>query len=390
VVQLVKRRSGRPVRKRMAACAALAMAAVAALAIGCGGSDNTSSSGSGSGSGSGADSAKKIKMATLYLPNIKADAWSRAYHDGTEGAISTIGADRVELKEVEGVPYSNQATQITEQLLQQGNDFVLDTLAAGDLFYAGCAKYPDKTCDSTQLLGDPPPNTTGHWFKFWDTFYLYGVAGGLLTKSNTLGYVASFDQPYETAHQNALLLGCRSVNPDCKVNVVFINSFNDAPKTVEAAQTLVNGGADVLSTFSVTPGVMEVGEKNKVWAFSQYSDESEFGPNSLVTGVLIKGAIQKEMETVLGSLLDDKKIEQGPRFYGLENGLEFVPWGDRVPQDVRDKVDAVKQEIIDGKNPFVGPMRDQKGRVRLAKGDELTDRFLWEKWTWRVEGVSAK
>jgi basic membrane protein A len=380
LIPLVNRRSG--------LLAALAIAALAAFASGCGGDDDTS--GSGSGSGSAADSAKKVKMAALYLPNIEADAWSRAYNDGTKAAIEKVGPERVTLKDVEGVPYSNQATQITEQLFQQGNDLVLDTLAAGDLFYAACVKYPDKVCDSTQALGDPPPNTTGHWFKFWDSFYLYGVAGGMLTKSNTLGYVASFDQPYETAHENALLLGCRSVNPKCKVNVVFINSFNDAPKTVEAAQTLVNGGADVLSTFSVTPGVMEVGEKNNVWAFSQYSDETEFGPTALVTGVQIKGAIQREMEYVLGQLLDGKKVEPGPRFYGLENGLEFLPWGEKVPQEVRDKVDAVKQEIVDGMNPFVGPLRDQKGKVRLAEGDELTDEFLWEKWTWRVEGVSAK
>ncbi|MEA2379312.1 MAG: basic rane protein [Thermoleophilaceae bacterium] len=381
-----------PAPRWRAALLCLAVAGLLALAAGCGGSDSgsSSSSSSDSGSSSGADSGKKIKMAALYLPNLEADAWSRAFNEGTKAAIQTVGADRVTLKDVEGVPYSNQATQITEQLFQQGNDLVLDTLAAGDLFYAGCAKYPDKACDSVQALGDPPPNTTGHWFKFWQSFYLYGVAAGMLTKSDTLGYVASFEQPYETAQANAYLLGCRSVNPQCKVNVVFINSFNDAPKTVEAAQTLVNGGADVLATFSVTPGVMEVAERNKVWGFSQYSDQTEFGPNALVTGVLIKGAIQKEMELVLSSLLEDKPIEQGPRLYGVDNGLELVPWGPKVPQEVQDKVDAVKQEMIDGKNVFAGPIKDQSGKVRVAAGKELADEFMFEKWTWFVEGVSAK
>ncbi|MEA2333042.1 MAG: basic rane protein [Thermoleophilaceae bacterium] len=368
---------------------ALAMAALVAVVVGCGGSDSESDSGSSSGSDTAADSGKTIKMAALYLPNLEADAWSRAFNEGTKAAIETVGSDRVTLKDVEGVPYSNQATQITEQLFQQGNDLVLDTLAAGDLFYAACVKYPDKACNSVQALGDPPPNTTGHWFKFWESFYLYGVAAGLLTESDTLGYVASFDQPYETAQANAYLLGCRSVNPQCKVNVVFINSFNDAPKTVEAAQTLVNGGADVLATFSVTPGVVEVAERNKVWGFSQYSDQAEFGPNALVTGVLIKGAIQKEMELVLGSLLEDKPIDQGPRLYGMADGLEFAPWGPKVPADVQEKVEAAKQEIIDGKSPFVGPLRDQSGKVRLAEGEELTDEFMYEKWGWFVEGVSA-
>jgi basic membrane lipoprotein Med (substrate-binding protein (PBP1-ABC) superfamily) len=377
-----KQRAGARLRRWTTALAAATTVALA----GCGSTSEPAASGSGSGSGS----AKTIKMAALYLPNLKADAWSRAFNDGTTAAIAKLGRDRVTLKNVEGVPYSTQATQITEQLLQQGNDLVLDTLAAGDLFYAGCAKFPDKVCDSVQALGNPPPNTTGHWFKFWESFYLYGVAAGMLTKTDTLGYVATFEQPFETAHANALLLGCRSVNPRCKVNVVYINSFNDAPKAVEAAQTLVNGGADVLSTFVVTPGPLEIAEKNKIWAFSQYSDQASFGPNALVTGVLIKGAIQKEMELVLGDLLEGRPIPHGPRLYGMADGLELAPWGAKVPAAVREKVDAVKQEIVGGKKVIVGPLVDQKGKVRVPEGQALSDEFLFEKWSWFVEGVSAK
>jgi basic membrane protein A len=364
--------------------AVVAVAAVGGVAAGCG-SDAGSEPAAAS-----TEHGKKIKMAALYLPNLEADAWSRAFNDGTQAAIDKVGSDRVTLKNVEGVPYSTQATQITEQLLQQGNDIVLDTLAAGDLFYAGCAKFPDKVCDSVQALGNPPPNVTGHWFKFWESFYLYGVAGGLLTKSDHLGYVATFEQPFEMAHANALLLGCRSVNPKCQVDIVYINSFNDAPKAVEAAQALVNGGADVLSTFVVTPGPLEIAQKNGVWAFSQYSDQTEFGPDALVSGVLMKGAVEKEMELVLNSLLKGEKIPQGPRLYGLANGLEMAPWGAKVPEDVRSKVDAVKQEIVEGKNVFTGPLRDQTGKVRVQEGEELTDEFLFEHWNWYVDGVSAK
>jgi basic membrane protein A len=96
------------------------------------------------------------------------------------------------------------------------------------------------------------------------------------------------------------------------------------------------------------------------------------------------------MELVLSSLLEDKPIEQGPRLYGVDNGLELVPWGPKVPQEVQDKVDAVKQEMIDGKNVFAGPIKDQSGKVRVAAGKELADEFMFEKWTWFVEGVSAK
>jgi basic membrane protein A len=58
-----------------------------------------------------------------------------------------------------------------------------------------------------------------------------------------------------------------------------------------------------------------------------------------------------------------------------------------VPQNVKDKVAAVKQDIIDGKNViFAGPLKDQNGKVIVPAGKSMTDPEMLGM-MWFVDGV---
>lgn len=58
-----------------------------------------------------------------------------------------------------------------------------------------------------------------------------------------------------------------------------------------------------------------------------------------------------------------------------------------VPQDVRDLVEQKKQEIAAGKwDVFWGEIKDQKGQVKVAKGDKMSDADM-QGMNWFVEGV---
>jgi basic membrane protein A and related proteins len=47
----------------------------------------------------------------------------------------------------------------------------------------------------------------------------------------------------------------------------------------------------------------------------------------------------------------------------------------------------VRTKILGGGfNPFVGPLKDNKGEVKLAAGKTMTDMELYN-WDWSVEGV---
>ncbi len=70
-----------------------------------------------------------------------------------------------------------------------------------------------------------------------------------------------------------------------------------------------------------------------------------------------------------------------------DNIVDLAPFGPMVPKELQDKVNAEKAEIAAGKKQvFVGPIKDQKGEVKLAKGVAATDGELLGM-TWFVQGV---
>jgi basic membrane lipoprotein Med (substrate-binding protein (PBP1-ABC) superfamily) len=73
-------------------------------------------------------------------------------------------------------------------------------------------------------------------------------------------------------------------------------------------------------------------------------------------------------------------------FYNIGEGVDIGVWGENVPQDVVDQVEAVRAKMISGKlDPFVGPWVDKNGIEVLPAGETLTD---WE-WTLGADYVLA-
>ena len=89
-----------------------------------------------------------------------------------------------------------------------------------------------------------------------------GVIAGGMTKTNTLGCRGSIPIPEVIRNINAFTLGAQSVNPKIKTKVVWVNEWFDPPKETEAAQSLINGGADVLMQNTDSSAVLQTAEKN--------------------------------------------------------------------------------------------------------------------------------
>ena len=62
-----------------------------------------------------------------------------------------------------------------------------------------------------------------------------------MTKTNKIGVVGSHPIPEIIRNINALTLGAQSVNPDIEVEIVWINSWFDPPKDMDAAKVLGTG-----------------------------------------------------------------------------------------------------------------------------------------------------
>jgi basic membrane protein A len=112
---------------------------------------------------------------------------------------------------------------------------------------------------------------------------------------------------------------------------------------------------------------------------------SAFAPKSHLTSAVWNWA--PKYKEVVQQVMDGT-WKSGSMWWGIETGaVGLAPFGDMVPQNVRDDVEARKAKMIAGEyEVFDGPIKDQDGNLKVAEGEHLTDEEMLGI-TWFVEGV---
>ena len=219
------------------------------------------------------------------------------------------------------------------------------------------------------------PNMGNYFGRMYQARYLSGMVAGAMTRSNTLGYVAAFPIPEVIRGINAFALGAQAVNPKAQVRVVWTKTWYDPATEKEAAKSLLDVGADVITQHQDSPGPQEAAQEKGVYSIGYNSDMSAFAPKAHLTAPIWNWApFYKQVV---------EQVRQGTwkpasTWYGMKEGIVgLAPFGPMVPQKVRDLVEAKKKEIMAGKDDiFAGPIKDQKGQIQVAAGKTATDTEL--------------
>jgi len=196
-----------------------------------------------------------------------------------------------------------------------------------------------------------------------------------MTKSNVLGYVASFPIPEVIRGINATFLAARSVNPNIKIKIVWVFTWFDPGKEADAAKALIAQGADVIMQHTDSPAPLQQAAKAKVWAIGQASDMTAFGPKAQLTAIIDDWNSYYIART---KAFLDGTWESGDVWGGFKSGMvKMAPYNKAIPADVVAMAEKAKEGIIAGTvHPFTGPIRDQSGKVRVPAGKTADDGML--------------
>jgi simple sugar transport system substrate-binding protein len=215
-----------------------------------------------------------------------------------------------------------------------------------------------------------------------------GVIAGGMTKTNTIGVVGSIPIPEVIRNIDSYTLGAQSVNPKVKVKVVWVNEWFNPPKETEGAQSLIDGGADVLLQNTDSTAVLQTAEKNGKYAFGWDSDMSAFAAKAHLGSAVANwgGYYKQAVKSVMdGTWKTDRTV------WGVKEGMnDFIKPAEAVPADIKAKIDEIKAGMKAGTfEVFTGPIVDSTGKERLAK-DAKADQEWKDKVDFYVKGVEGK
>lgn len=362
------------------AFAALAM--LAAFGVTACGSDSESSSSSADGQ----------TVGFLYVGPKNDFGYNQAAYEGSLEVEKNIPGTK--LIQAENVPETSEASRVMEKMIKDGATTIFAT-SYGHLqpMLAVAKKHPEVTFEHQG--GVKAGANVGTYFgQIYEAQYLTGMAAGLATKSNKLGYVVAVPIPQTLLNINAFELGAQSVNPKAETTVVFTGGWCDPAKQKEAADTLIQGGADVLSQHQdCTKTIVETTEKAGAMSVGYHADASSLAPNGWLSGSVWNwGPLYTDIVKTIGE--DKWKGSEYDADYRVgfadSDIIKIAPFGSAVTPEIEKEVLA-KQEEMKSKDfyPFEGPIVDQSGKTQIPAGENPSPTEL-EKTDYLVKGVVGK
>ncbi|MCY9662085.1 BMP family ABC transporter substrate-binding protein [Paenibacillus chondroitinus] len=290
----------------------------------------------------------------------------------------------------ENVPETAEAERVMEEMIRNGAKIIFPT-SYGHLDPAlnVAKRHPDVLFYHQGGL-KTAANLGTYFGTIWEPVYLAGIAAGKMSKSGKLGYIVSVPIPQVLLNVNAFELGAKSVNPSATTTVVFTGSWCDPAQQANAANSMIDQGIDVLSQHQdCTKTVIETAERRGALSVGYHAEASALAPKGWVTGSIWNWSdLYVDMvRTGIAGTFKGSKYDGKYRGQLKDHVVQLASFGNQVPDDVKKLVEKGKADLIAGTlNPFNGPIKDQKGTVKIEAGAKLELDKL-EATDYFVEGV---
>ncbi|MBO4220873.1 BMP family ABC transporter substrate-binding protein [Bradyrhizobium neotropicale] len=334
-----------------------------------------------------APAAEPLKVAFVYLGPRSDGGWTQQ-HDLARLALEKAMGSAIKTTFVENVPETADSERVFRQLAADGNKLIFATSFGYMEPLQKVAKlFPDVKFEHVNGF-KTAANITVYEPRFEEGFYLIGTIAGLMTKTNTLGFIGSFPIPSVMRNINAMALGAQAVNPKIKVKPIWVNTWYDPGKERQAADTLIAQGADNVAQNTDSPASIQAAQEKGTYAFSIDADMSSFGKKAQLSGSTEdwSGYYIDETKKVLdGTWTGNRRIR-----WGLKEGLVVMaPLNPDIPPDVVKVFEEKKAAIIAGTlNPFAGPIKDNTGKEMVPAGGKMSE-ATFSSLNWYVEGVEG-
>lgn len=341
------------------------------------------------------ESKSDLKIGVIHIGDPKEGAgYSYAHDQGIKKACEALGIADSQVIRKNNVADNNKeaAESAIDELVEEGCKVIFATsYGYMDAVENRAAKYPEVYFSHCSGYKSNETNFNNYFGRIYEARYLAGIAAGMKTQSNKIGYVAAQNDknPEVTGGIDAFALGVKSVNPDAKVYVKVTNTWFDLTVEKDAAVSLLNEGCDVIAQHQDTAQPQIAAQEAGKWGVGYNSDMAIQAPKAVLTSVIWNWEVyyQKAIESVLNGKWDSSNY-----FGTMKEGLvDVTPVTENCADGTKEAIEAAKKKIVEEDfRVFSGEIKDNKGNVQVKAGEHLEDDYIAGKINWYVDNVVVK
>lgn len=377
----------------------LTLTLVMAMFAGCG---STTTDDKDSDKNAGSDTAvmkaiakEDIKVGVIHITDPAEGSGYTYTHDlGIQGMQKNVGLSDDQIVRKNNVSDSDPTaieTAILECIEDGCNVIFATSWGYMDTVEAVAEEYPDVYFAHGTGYKSNGKNFTNYFGRIYQARYLAGIAAGLKTESNKIGYVAAMGQDNSevTGGVDAFALGIYSVNPDAEVYVKVTNSWFDPEGETAAAKALIAEGCDVISQHCDTPNPQLAAEEAKVWGVGYNSDMSKDAPDAVLCSVMWDWSAYYTAQ--VESIIDGSYT--GENYYGgMKEGLVTLSDLSALNDpEAAAKIEEAEAKMLDGSfNVFDGVIETNDGKTVGEEGGTLDDATITGGINWYFKTVTVK
>ncbi len=345
-----------------------ALAAVAALGLAaCGSAPEKSGDQSGAESGDTAAAASTDVKACMVSDSGGFDdkSFNQSGHEGLMMAKEQLG---VKVDQAESTSDADFIPNL-ENMVQGGCDIIIGVgFLMADAMDEAAAKYPDtKFALVDSGFNEEHENAKPLLFNTAEAAYLAGYASAGVSATGKVGTFLGMNLPTTAIFADGFADGVAKFNEDTGSNVELLGwdkakqdgmatgNFEDVPKGKQFSEQLIQQGADVIMPVAgpVGAGTLAAAKESEgvavVWVDADgYETNPEYG-EYILTSVMKQ--ISNAVYDTIQSVVDDTFSSEAYVGTLANGGVGIAPWHDwedKVPEDVKENVEKLQQDIIDG------------------------------------------
>jgi len=333
-----------------------------------------------------------VRLAFVHVGDTADRGYTYRQHRGTTDMMEELGISEDQILNFWNIAPGAAADTAIQEAIDWGADLIFATsFGHGPHMLEAAEENPSVQffhATGNLAVASGLDNFHNYFGNMSQARYISGVAAGLRTETNVLGFVAAHPNAEVITGLTAFFKGAQSVNPDVTMYVMFMGVWNNPTLEAQLAQALIDRGADVIGQHADSSAAQTTAEANSVWSVGYNNDMIPMAPNAVLVSPMFDWSVY--LTYAVRTVVEGGNV--GPDFLaGLEEGMVLLSDvnPDTIVPGTVEAMAAAEAKILGGWNVFTGPIYGADGTLLLEDGEEWIEPLSAPSWTYIIQGITV-